>query len=270
MDRSRNLPDADRLSILSALILLAYALARFLDLPSRTIEIQLPGLYLAWDLNVRTAAGLLVAAMTAAGVEWLLRQHPASSKHGITGHWLLPALTAWVIGTPLFQLPLGFTWWAGFALGGTLLMLVLVAEYIAIDPDDVRQPVAAAGLTALAYALFLILATSLSAAGARLLFTVPALTLAAFLTSLRTLRLRLHLHWALVESGLVALLVTQFAAAFYYLPLSPVSYGLLLLGPAYGLTSLLANLAETEPWQQAVIEPLLVLVVVFSISLWIR
>lgn len=270
MDRSRNLPDADRLSILSALILLAYALARFLDLPSRTIEIQLPGLYLAWDLNVRTAAGLLVAAMTAAGVEWLLRQHPASGKHGITGHWLLPALTAWVIGTPLFQLPLGFTWWAGFALGGTLLMLVLVAEYIAIDPDDVRQPVAAAGLTALAYALFLILATSLSAAGARLLFTVPALTLAAFLTSLRTLRLRLHLRWALVESGLVALLVTQFAAALYYLPLSPVSYGLLLLGPAYGLTSLLANLAEAEPWQQAMIEPLLVLVVVFTISLWIR
>lgn len=270
MDRSRNLPDADRLSILSALILLAYALARFIDLPSRTVELQLPGLYLAWELNVRTAAGLLVAAMTAAGVEWLLRQHPAAGKHGITGHWLLPALTAWVIGAPLFQLPLGLTWWAGFALGGSLLMLVLVAEYIAIDPDDVRQPAAAAGLTALAYALFLILATSLSAAGARLIFTVPALTLAAFLTSLRTLRLRLHLRWALLESGLVALLVTQFAAALYYLPLSPVSYGLLLLGPAYGLTTLLANLAEGDPWQQAAIEPLLVFVIVISISLWIR
>lgn len=270
MDRTRNLPDADRLSVLAAVILLAYALARFVDLPSREVELQVGQFYLALTLNVRTAAALLVAAMTATGSEWLLRQHPAAGQRPTLGHWLLPSLTAWVIGVPLFQLPLGPTWWAGFALGGTLLLLVLVAEYITVDPEDIRQPLAAAGLTAIAYALFLILVISLRVSGARLAFLLPAVTLATFLASLRTLRLRLQNRWAPLEAGIITLLCLQLAAAMHYLPLPPVTFGLLLLAPAYALTSLLANLAESEPWQQAVIEPLLVLTIVAGISLWIR
>lgn len=270
MLKPRNLPDADRLSMLAATILLAYALARFVDLPAREMAIQLPGIYLAIQVNVPTAVTLLVAGLTATGSDWLLRQHPAIQDKSTFEHWLLPALTAWVIGIPLFQLPLGPLWWIGFAIGGVLLMLVLVAEYISVDPDDVRQPAAAAGLTAVSFALYLILSIVLRQAGIRLFLLFLALTLAGGLVSLRSLQLRLQGRWAVTQAGLIALISGQIAAGLHYMPLSPVTFGLIMLGPTYALTSLIANLAEKEPLRQAITEPALVLIIVWGTSLWIH
>jgi len=158
----------------------------------------------------------------------------------------------------------------GFALGGVTLMLVLLAEYIVVDPDDSRQPVAAAGLTAVSFALFLTLAIALRFSGSRLFLVLPALTLAAGLVSLRTLHLRLHGRWAFLQSSLIALLCGQIAAGLYYWPLSPVAFGLAVLGPTYALTSLIANLAEDETLEQALIEPGIVLAIVWGTALWIH
>jgi hypothetical protein len=163
----------------------------------------------------------------------------------------------------------GLQWWAGFAAGGVLLMLVLVAEYIAVDPDDIRQPAAAVGLTAVSFALYLILAVALRVVGFRLFLILPALTLAASLVSLRALHLRLK-RWALVEAAVIGLLCGQLAAALHYLPLSPVSFGLAVLAPAYSLTSFIANLAENEPLRKAVVEPGVVLVIILATALWLR
>ncbi len=266
----RHLPDADRLSVLAAAILLAYALARFVDIPVRELSLQLPGVYMEVQINIRTAIALLVAGLTATGADWLLRQHPAVHSHSNLEHWLLPALTAWVIGLPLYQLPLGLQWWASFALGGALLMLVLVAEYITIDPEDVRQPVAAAGLTALSFALFLTLTISLRYGGARLFLVLPAVLFAAGMVSLRSLHLRLHGVWAFSLAGVVALVCAQLAAALHYLPISPVAFGLALIAPAYALTSLMAGLAEGEPVNKALREPAIILVILLAAAVWLR
>jgi hypothetical protein len=268
--KPQSLPDPDRLSVLAATILLAYALARFINIPARELALQLPGVYLTVQFNVRTLIAFLVAGLTATGADWLLRQHPASHGKRTVEHWLLPALTAWVIGIPLFQMPLGPLWWAGFAFGGAALMLVLVAEYIVVDPQDLRHPLAAAGLTAVSFALYLALAIALRYSGSRLFLVLPALTLAAGLVSLRTLHLRLNGKWAALQSSLIALLCGQFAAALYYWPLSPVSFGLAVLGPAYALASLIANLDEQKPLLQAFIEPALVLAIVWGTALFIH
>ena len=274
--RSRNLPDANRLSVLAATILLAYALARFIDLPARDLAIQLPGVYLSVEINVRTFVALLVAGLTASGADWLLRDHPAIDVQTAPGrpktleHWLLPALTAWVIGLPLFQLPLGPLWWGGFALGGGLLMLVLVAEYIVVDPDDGRQAPAAAALTAVSFALYMALAVALRFAGIRLFEILPALALTAGLVSLRTLHLRLHGRWAFIQAAVIVLITGQLVAALHYWPITPVPYGLALLGPAYALTSLIGSLEEGESLRQAMVEPALVLLILWGTALWIR
>jgi len=269
VDRPRYLPQPDRLSILAATILLAYAVSRYIELEPRTLALQLPGVYLAVQINVYTLVSFLVIGLTAAGADWLLRDHPAIGQHGTIEHWLLPALTAWVIGQPLSSLPIGPLWWAGFGLGGGLLMLVLVAEYVAVDPDDVRQPAAAAGLTAVSFALYLALIVELRVEELRLFQIIPLLALGAGLVSLRTFHLRLRL-WAVIEAALVAFLIGQFGAALYYWRISPATYGLILLGPAYGLTSLISSLADGESWRQALVEPILVLIVVWSAALWLR
>src|SRR4030043_2391524 len=166
----QNLPNIDLLSILAAMIVLAYTLVRFIALPSWEISRQLPGLYIEINVNVSMITTLLVACMTAAGVNWLMLGHPALQKKMALQHAILPALTALVIGIPLSRVPVGIGWWVGLISGTFILVLVIVAEYIAVDLGDIRLPFANAALSAVSFALFLVLAGALRAAGLRLLF----------------------------------------------------------------------------------------------------
>ena len=97
------------------------------------------------------------------------------------------------------------------------------------------------------------------AAGTRLFFILPALVVATWLVSLRSLNLRLHGVWVVYESAIVALVVAQLAAAIHYWPLTPIRFGLILLGPAYALTSLFSGLIEEKPARKLVVEPAIVL-----------
>lgn len=267
VERHGHLPGADRLSLVAATILLAYAIGRSIQLPSVDIGTQLPGLYLSIELNVQTVVAVIVAGLTAAGADWLLHEHPALRRGQTVEHWLLPAMTAIAIGLPLFQIPLSPLWWAGFTLGGSLILLVLIAEYIAVDAEDVRQAPAAAVLIAVSFALYLVFSSGLRFAELRLFLLLPALALAGGLVSLRTLRLRLPDRWCYREAGLVALITVQLAAALRYWPLTPVAFALALLGPAYALTNLLGNLADKEPLRQALVEPAFVLIFIWAIAL---
>jgi hypothetical protein len=266
----QNLPNIDLLSILAAMIVLAYTLARFIDLPSLEISRQFPGLYIELNINVAMITSLLVAGMTAAGVNWLMRLHPASQKKLALQHAILPALTALVIGIPLSRIPVGIGWWVGLISGAFILVLVIIAEYIAVDTDDIRLPFASAALSAVSFALFLLLAGALRAASVRLLFTTPALILAAWLVSLRVTNLRLHGEWTIYESAIIAFVVGQIAAAFYYWPFAPITFGLVLLGPSYALISLFCNLIEEKPFRQVIYEPIISILIAWGAAFVIR
>jgi hypothetical protein len=266
----QNLPNIDLMSILAAMIVLAYTLERFIDLPSWQISRQLPGLYIELNINVTMITSLLVACMTAAGANWLMRGHPASQGKVALQHTILPALTALVIGIPLSRVPVGIGWWLGLISGTFILVLVIIAEYIAVDLEDIRLPFANAALSAVSFALFLLLAGALRAAGVRLLFITPALILADWLVSLRVTNLRLHGEWTIYESAIIALVIGQIAAAFYYWPLSPITFGLVLLGPSYALISLFCNLIEEKPVRQVIFEPIISIVIAWGAAFIIR
>lgn len=252
------------------MLMLAYALARFVEFPEKEFSLQLPGLYLSLEISVRTVTGLLAAGLTASGADWLLRDHPALQGRSTLGHWILPSLTALVIGVPLNLVRYGPVWWIALVAGGALLILVLVAEYIAIDGEDVRQPLAAAALSAVSLALFVVLASALRAGEARLMVALPVLTLAAWLVSLRMLHLRLNGEWTVYEAAIIAFVVGQVAAAVHYWPLSPISYSLAILGPIYALVSLMAGLIEEKPLRQLVAEPGLALLVTGVAAWWMQ
>ena len=269
-ERHPGLPDADRLSALTAMLILAYALTRFVEFPERVFSLQLPGLYLSFEFSVRTVTGLLAAGLTASGADWLLRDHPALQGRSTLGHWILPSLTALVIGVPLNQVGYGPVWWLALGAGSAVMVLVLVAEYIAVDGEDVRQPLAAAALSAVSLALFLVLASALRASGARLVVELPVLALAAWLVSLRLLHLRLNGEWTIYEAAIIALVVGQFTAALHYWPLSPVSFGLAILGPIYALVSLVNGMIEEKPLRSLITEPGLALLISWLAALWMR
>lgn len=269
MSRSGQLPRAERLSVLSGVILLAYATSRFIDLPLREVSIQLPGFFLAIDINLQIIVTFLVAGLTATGADFLVREHPHLSGRRTLEHWLLPALTAGVLAVPLYRMPIGVAWILSFAIGGALLMLVLISEYIVVDADDVRYPLASSGLAAVSFALFLLLAIGLRSAGLRLFFILPALTFSLFLVILRTLNLRAHGHQLVMPSLAVTLIAAQIMTTLHYWPLAPITFGLAILGPAYSLTSFMGGLVQGEPWRQAIVEPGIVLLVVLGITIWI-
>ena len=265
--KTRLSPNIDRISILSATILLTYTLTGLINIPSRVISTQLPGFYLEVQINIQTIVSLLVAGLAASGTDWLLREHPLSQNQRLVQHWLLPALTAWVIGVPLFQPDFGIYWWLGVSLGGGAIILVLMAEFSVVDPNDVNYTRASIGLSIVAYALFFLLATTLRVTQIRLFLLVPALTIVTALITLRTLHLRLRGEWAFAATGITALIVAEIAAAAHYLPLGPVAFGLFLLGPAYALTSLFGNFGEGKSGREAFIEPLVILIVFWILAL---
>ncbi len=260
----------DRISVLSASILLAYTFAGFINIPGREFSAQLPGFYFEIQINTQTIILAFVVGLTASGTDWLLRSHPSNPSQPLFQHLLIPALTAWVIGVPLIQQTLGLYWWVGIFLGGGALILVLMAEFAVVDPNDTNYTLASISLTTVAYALFFLLSVTLKVIELRLFLLVPALSLAVALISLRTFRLHLPGEWSWRTSGIITLIMAQITSAAYYLPVSPLAFGLGLLGLAYGLINLFRNLDERTSWKDVLIEPIGVLFLFWLLALLFR
>jgi len=279
MQTHRHLPDVNRLSVLAAMILLAYAVTRFIDAPTRQIALQLPGFYLEINLNFLTIVSVLAAALAAAGMDWLIRDHPAftepnhprvENQRTTFQHWIVPALTAWVIGVPLGYLETGPSWWIVFAMGGALLMLVFVMEYIVVDASDFRHPLATAGLTALSFSLYLLLSITVRSAHLRLYLLLPALVPAAGLVVLRTLYLRLGGRWTYAWSLGIAVVIGQLIIGLHYLPLSPIRFGLLVVAPLYALTSIAEAVSDGRNLRQRIAEPAAMLLILGGLAIWLK
>jgi len=253
-----SLPSADRISVLIASVLLTFALTRLIQSPRLTLTLSLPGFYYALPLTLGTFMTLLAAALTAAGMDWLIRNHPTLEKKTTFEHLMLPTITTYVIGALLALLPEGRSWWVGFAFGSVLLVTVFMAEYITVDPSTPTYALARAGLTALAYALFLILATSLRFSGARMFVLVPAVFLFAGLICLRILHLDGTDRWDFPWAIGIGLICAQISAGLHYWPLTPIQFGLALTGPFYALTLLSVDLAENIPWRRAMVGPAII------------
>jgi hypothetical protein len=268
MSQQRFLPDANRVSVLLGMVLLAFAITRLLPAQQYTLELQLPNAYFDWTIDLNTVATLLAAALTATGMDWLLRGHAALGGQPTYTHWLLPTLTTFIVGTSLSLLPANSFWWFGFGVGALVLLVVFLAEYAVVEPADVRYSPATVVLSAMSYAIFLILVAALRFANMRLYVLLPVIFLSAGLVALRALNLRLNARWEFGWAVGVALVVTQLSAAWHYWPLAPIQYGLLSLGTLYALTSLAGSLAEESPSWRMAVEPLVMLGLVWALALW--
>jgi hypothetical protein len=255
---SQSFPQFERLSVVAAMILLAYALLPFIQTPAREISFPFFGILIEFNTNLTLLIAFLAAGLAVSGTDWLLRDHPERGGHPIYPHYLLPALTAAVIGVPLALLRVSIQWWVVFGLGSLLLLAVLMAEYVSVDSRDTRLAIAQMVLNGVSFGLLLTLAISIRAAGLRLYLLLFALTPLCALLCLRLFHLRLQGNWNWEWAAAITLVITQAAIGFYYLPLSPARFGLILLGIAYGLVEL-ATLMQPIQWSfQKIFGPLLV------------
>ncbi len=266
---NQHVPNQNRLSVLTAIVLLAYALAQLIESQPGSAEYTLFGVVIPLPFNLTAAVTFLSVGLTATGMDWLLRSHPEFEHTNTFEHIMLPALTSFLVGVLLYNLPHGMFWWAGFGVGGVILLLVFIAEYIVVDVSDARYPAASAGLAALSFILFLVLITALNIVDARFLLKVLIVFPAAALVSSRTIHLRLQswsIPWAL-GTGFVTI---QVAAALHYWPVLPIQAGLATLGPLYAVTGLAVNMQENPDFRRAASEFALVLAFFWLLAVFVQ
>jgi len=262
---------ADRVGVLVASVLLTYALTRIIQSPSLTLTVTLPGFYFAFPLTLNTAMTVLAAALAASGMDGLMRSHPSLWVKSNIEHLLLPTLTTSVVGGTLGILSEAGIWWIAFGLGALLLVGVFLAEYIAIDPSTPNYALARAGLTALSFALFLILAIALRFAGVRMFLQVPLLFLSAGLISLRILHLDGTDRWDFPWASGIGIVCAQIGAGLHYWPLTPIQFGLAITGPLYALIMLSMSMnTDNLPIRRAVVGPILVIVLGWAAAFLLR
>ena len=271
MKSSDSMPDINRLSIVSATIILAFALTQLVSFPAQMISFSVLGILLEFFLDFNTIITMFTAVLAAAGMDWLIQSHPDHARYhsrwDYIRHWIVPMLTTLVIGVALNTFAGGAFWWVIFVLGSLLLVAVFIAEYNVFAVDEVRHPLASVGLTALSFALFLLLAIALNLENLRLYIRLPLLGIAAMMMISRSLYLRLG-HWYFVWAVVTSLIVSEIAVGFHYLPLTPTQFGLLLVGCAYALTSIVTAIKESRKDWAFWAEPVAMLTLMVLISIF--
>lgn len=270
MEKRFQLPQPYKLSIVSACILISYTTLPFIQLPAREIPFSVFGILIPLRINFYNLMSLIAAAIAAAGADWMLRDHPLINTHSTLPHLILPAVTAWAIGFPLGLLEVGLEWWFILAFGSSLVILILVAEYISLDVQDSRYPLALMVLSAVSFGIFFLLCIALRAANSRLYLMLLILPSFFIFLCLRILHFRLGGRWRFEWTAVITLIVTQCIIGFYYWPLTPVRFGLGLLGPTYALIGIAASLEENPDFRKIFYDPLIVLAILWLLGIFIK
>jgi hypothetical protein len=258
--------------------MLAYVLGEFISIPSAQIELGLFGIQVNLTISTPLISAVLVAGLAITGTTWLMATKEGPLKVTAAQHWALPALSAWVLSITLSSMPAGFAWWAALLLGTAFIVIVWIAEYITVNPKSLNFRVAASGLTALSFALYLALTINLRALQTRMVYIIPALSIPAIFITARYLVLKLQAQnildsgnqtTSILASGAMGVIAGQLATAMHFLPISALSYGLALIAPIYAINIYLGNLIDERPANRTLFEPILILTVLWISAIWL-
>ncbi len=266
MQKTPDFPKTDRLSVITASIIMGYSFLPYVKIPPRQISFSIFGFILSFNLQFATLISLITAGIAAAGMDWMLRERGDLDFRDILPHLILPALTAGTIGIPLGFIAVSLDWWVILGLGSLLVLSTLVGEYISIDKNHPYFPIALVLLTALSFSLFLIIVITIRAANLRLFLTASILPVVYAFFGVRVLQLRLGGVWPLKWTLVIFLVIGQITIGLYYWPLSPVRFGLLLLAPAYALIGIASSLEENTSFRDVYLEPLVVMVLLILLA----
>lgn len=195
----RAMQNYDRLSIVVSLVLLGLALTLLINLPTRLIQTELFGTPIAIAISTRLVMAILLSALSAVGVEYILRAHPdfgadRGSGYRFSGYsfpfWILPALVtlaaAWL--TPRLIQQGILPWLAGLLGTAGLLSAVIVAEYTTIRITERGFTLARLFLNAVTYFSALVLFSTLYQAKMRSIISASSVAFFAAILALSLLR----------------------------------------------------------------------------------
>ena len=234
--KNRSIP-TDRLSIISALIILNYALMPFIYSPEIPFNFSILGIIFDLQFKYANLMVLSASAFAAVGTYWLLHDHPLVDRTNSFIHLILPTLVAGAMSIPLNVITIGPAWWAVFALESVLIIFTLIAEYYSVDPENSLFALSKIILIPLAVSLLLLLSVSIRSADYRLYIEIFILGIAFAVIFVRLNALTTSTGKK-IKTLICTFLFIQILVICHYLPLTSIPFGLILTGFASFLISL--------------------------------
>ncbi len=233
----------DRLSILISVVLVGLTLSLLLDLPTRPFDFSFLGSRATILFSGTWLFALLLTALTAAGVESIMRAHPRvllSETRYTAILWVLPCTLAMGAGIIVPALPPGRIYaLAGIILTGALLALVILGEYYTIDLSHPAYSFARLGLNLATYLIALLLFGAIYALKVRSVLSAPVIAVGAGLLALELLRgSEADVRRTWIYAAAVGLAMGETLWAINYWNVSILSGSVTLLLMFYVLTGL--------------------------------
>lgn len=267
----------DRLSLLISLVLVGLTLSLVLDLPSQRLTWEILGSDASITVSGNWLIALLLAALTAAGVNSIVRQHPRVhlvNTRYILILWILPA-TIVVTATWLLSFAdvraYGAYALVLVALAGAFLTAAIVGQYVTIDLNDRAYNAARLGVNLIVYLVAWILFAAVYNLKVRSLFSAPALGLASGLLALELLRsseAAFGRTW--LYATLIGLVMAEILWVLNYWNLPGLVGGILLLTVFYATTGILQQYLWERLNRIVLIEFALVVVGALVLIFWLR
>jgi hypothetical protein len=273
---SNNEPiDRDRLSVVTGALVLALALARFLDAPIRPFAINVFGSPLGINLSATTLMLLLITGLAVTGVEGLIRSHPLARRGQIGRtfiYWFVPGILALALAGWLSRVEnLGM--WTVALLGSSILLpLAFATEYAAVLSENRQSALLQWGHSALIHLVAVLAFALIFEWRARSLLSGTAVVLLATLLATR-------LFWsqanrpadAFVYGAVVGLVLGQLTWVLNYWRLSSLRGGLLLLLAFYVTAGLiqqfmLGRFNRQVVWEYSGVAVVALLVVILAVQ----
>ena len=243
----------DRLSLLTSLVLVGLTLSLILDLPSQRIAFSFLGSEASFVVSGSWLIAVLLAALTAAGVNSIARRHPRvhlAETWYIVILWILPAIVV-VTATMLLSLAdvraYGVYALMFVALVGAFLVALILGEYLTIDLNDRWYSAARLAVNLALYLVALVLFSTIYSWKIRSLFSSPAVGVASGLLALELLRSSEAEFWRTwLYSAIVALAMGEIVWALNYWGLPGLIGGAFLLIFFYAFT----GIAQQHLWNR--------------------
>jgi hypothetical protein len=243
----------DRLSLLTSFVLVGLTLSLILELPSQRIEFSVLGSEASITVSGTWLIALLLAALTAAGVNSVARTHPRvhlGEARYLFILWILPALivvaATMILSSTNVRVD-GMYALTGVAVAGASLVAVIVGEYLTIDLNDRWYSAARLGVNLAVYLAALVLFATIYSWKIRSLYSAPAIGLSAGLLALELLRgSEVDFRRTWLYAAAVGLSLGEIVWALNYWNLSGFIGGALLLVFFYALT----GLAQQYLWKR--------------------
>ena len=223
------------MSVLVSLVLFGLAVSQIIELPTRTISFVALGVPTTIYVSGRWFIGVLLVIMTGAGVDSIVRSHPQTPNADWSytlSFWGLPCALIVLSLVVLALSPNVLFWLGALTLSGSGLVLIVIAQYCAIEERTRNASVARWGLSLAIYTGVFLFCALIYGTRARSLLSATAISILATVLAAELLRPpapKVSLRHTWLYSGVVGLALGEVAWALNHVGLGPVAAGVFLL-----------------------------------------